>query len=187
MTNRPIRKKIRLENYDYSGNGAYFVTICTKDKMCILWDNRDKYEPVKHDSIKQNIPVGTAIGRPQNTGRIRLSEYGRYVKEALNAVNEHYPAVFVDKYVIMPNHVHVIFRIDTRTFSDNGGRPMAVPTISTVVNQLKGAVSRKSGFHVWQGRFYDRIIRNEREYSAFWEYIEANPENWESDELFIQG
>ena len=60
MTNRPIRKKIRLENYDYSGNGAYFVTICTKDKMCILWDNRDKYEP-----LKQSVPlVGAHSVRP---------------------------------------------------------------------------------------------------------------------------
>ena len=41
----PTRKDIRLKNYDYSQNGAYFVTICTKNKMCIFWENNDKYKP----------------------------------------------------------------------------------------------------------------------------------------------
>ena len=141
----PQRKDIRLNNYDYSRNGAYFVTICTKNKMCILWDNNDKYRPISSNieaTEKQN--VGTAIGRPRN--KIKLSEYGRYAKESLNNINDHYPMVYVDKYVIMPNHIHVILRIDKPLDFELGGRPMAVPTISTVINQFKGYVSKKSGF-----------------------------------------
>ena len=180
---KPVRKDIRLDNYDYSRSGAYFVTICTKDKMCIFWDNNDKYRPIPPEN--ENLNVGTAIGRPNKT-QIRLSEYGRYVKEALNAINQHYPTVYVDKYVIMPNHIHVILRIDRPYGSETGGRPMAVPTISTVINQFKGYVSKKSGFHVWQGRFYDRVLRNEQEYRGAWQYIENNPANWENDELFCK-
>ena len=182
---RPQRKDIRLDNYDYSRSGAYFVTICTRNKMCIFWDNNDKYRPISSNieaTEKQN--VGTAIGRPRN--KIKLSEYGRYVKESLNNINDHYPMVYVDKYVIMPNHIHVILRIDKPLDFELGGRPMAVPTISTVINQFKGYVSKKSGFHVWQGRFYDRVLRNEWEYRNAWQYIENNPENWENDELFCK-
>ena len=196
----PTRKDIRLKNYDYSQNGAYFVTVCTKNKMCIFWENNDKYKPFTAENGDENNQhnvdttnesdvlhpnVGTAIGRPQTKQKIHLSEYGKYVKEALNSVNQHYPMVYVDKYVIMPNHIHVIIRIDNSKYIDIGGRPMAVPTISTVINQLKGYVSKKSGFHVWQGRFHDRILRNEHEYYGAWQYIESNPTNWENDELFI--
>ena len=180
----PVRKNIRLDNYNYSRNGAYFVTICTQNKMCIFWDNNDKYKPIPTENSNVT-PVGTAIGRPYNT-KIRLSEYGRYVKEALNAINQHYPIIYVDKYVIMPNHIHVILRIDRPCELKVGGRPMAVPTISTVINQFKGYVSKKSGFHVWQGRFYDRILRNEWEYRGAWQYIENNPAEWENDELFCK-
>ena len=108
------------------------------------------------------------------------------LKESLNNINDHYPMVYVDKYVIMPNHIHVILRIDKPLDFELGGRPMAVPTISTVINQFKGYVSKKSGFHVWQGRFYDRVLRNEWEYRNAWQYIENNPENWENDELFCK-
>ena len=182
----PVRKDIRLDDYDYSRNGAYFVTICTKNKMCIFWDNNDKYKPIspEHPAKSKYPPVGTAIGRPQDDKKIHLSEYGRYVKEALNLVNKKHSMVFVDKYVIMPNHIHVIFRINRPIDFEIGGRPMAVPTISMVINQMKGYVSRKSGFHVWQGRFYDRVLRNDLEYRGAWQYIENNPANWESDELF---
>ena len=180
MTNRPIRKKIRLENYDYSGNGAYFVTICTKDKMCILWDNRDKYGP-----LKQSVPlVGAHSVRPKMSGKIHLSEYGKCVKMGLKNINVHYPMVFTDKYVIMPNHIHVIIRI-SNDVADR--RTVCAPTLSLIIKQFKEYVTKQIGFSIWQKSFYDRIIRNEREYSAFREYIEANPENWESDELFIQG
>ncbi|WP_295066934.1 transposase [Ruminococcus sp.] len=178
----PQRKDIRLHNYDYSRNGAYFVTICTRNKMCIFWDNNDKYKPIPPEN--GNLGVGTAIGRPQDDKKIHLSKYGRYVKEALNLVNKKHSMVFVDKYVIMPNHIHVIFRVDKPLDFELSGRPMAVPTISTVINQFKGYVSKKSGFHVWQGRFYDRVLRNDWEYRNAWQYIENNPENWENDELF---
>ena len=80
---RPVRKDIRLDNYDYSRNGAYFITICTKNKMCIFWDNNDKYKP-----IADNQPpiVGAASRRPQNNDKkIHLSEYGKIVKSEVDS------------------------------------------------------------------------------------------------------
>ena len=87
---RPVRKDIRLDNYDYSRNGAYFITICTKNKMCIFWDNNDKYKP-----IADNQPpiVGAASRRPQNNDKkIHLSEYGKIVKNELYKI----PTIYSD-------------------------------------------------------------------------------------------
>ncbi len=81
----------------------------------------------------------------------------------------------------MPNHIHLIIVLNAYSES---GPPKAAPTIGSIINKFKGSVSKKSGFHVWQRSFYDRIIRNEQEYRAFWKYIETNPMTWENDELF---
>ncbi len=180
--NVPVRKSIRLHGYDYSRNGAYFVTVCTKNKQHYFWKNNDKYKPISPYGNGDTI-VGTAIGRPQTARKIRLSEHGWYVKKALQNINKIYPMVFVDKFVIMPDHIHVIIRIDRAYDVNSGGRPMAVPTIAMVINQFKGYVSKRAGFHVWQSRFNDHIIRNENEYAAYWRYIEENPANWENDDL----
>lgn len=144
---RPERKIIRLNGYDYSRNGVYFVTICTKDRMCIFWENNGVYRPVTDDIAESdNDPtasVGTANGRPPCSDKIHLSEY---VRARLDEIHFHYPMVCVDKYVIMPNHIHVILRIAASFVPEAGGRPMAVSTISRIINQFKGAVSKKSRF-----------------------------------------
>ncbi|WP_028513990.1 transposase [Ruminococcus flavefaciens] len=179
---RPVRKDIRLDNYDYSRNGAYFITICTKNKMCIFWDNNDKYKP-----IADNQPpiVGAASRRPQNNDKkIHLSEYGKIVKNELYKIPTIYSdIVFIPKFVIMPNHVHLILVVNN---DNNNGRRNAAPTVSRIMNQFKGCVSRQSGFSVWQKSFYDRVLRNEWEYRNAWQYIENNPINWENDELFCK-
>jgi len=166
----PIRKEHRLKNYDYSQCGAYFITICTKDRKYIFWNNYDI------------LNVGAAFGGPY--GKISLTEYGKIVKNELKKIPSIYPdVVFIPKFVIMPNHIHLIIVLNT--YSENGP-PKAAPTVGSIINKFKGTVSKKCGFHVWQKSFYDRVIRNEHEYSAFWKYIETNPMNWESDELFTK-
>lgn len=166
----PIRKEHRLKNYNYSQCGAYFITICTKDRKYIFWNNYDI------------LNVGAAFGGPY--GKISLTEYGKIVKNELKKIPLIYPdVVFIPKFVIMPNHIHLIIVLNT--YSENGP-PKAAPTVGSIINKFKGTVSKKCGFHVWQKSFYDRVIRNEHEYSAFWKYIETNPMNWESDELFTK-
>ncbi len=165
----PHRKDIRLKNYDYSRNGAYFVTICTHNRKYIFWKNYDTYR------------VGAAFGGPHE--KILLTEYGKIVKDELMRIPSIYTdVVFIPKFVIMPNHIHLIIVINSY---NEKGPPKAAPTIGRIINMFKGAVSKKSGFRVWQKSFYDHIIRNNEEYRIYWQYIESNPENWENDELFI--
>lgn len=77
----------------------------------------------------------------------------------------------------MPNHVHLLLQINTNA----DGRPMVAPTISTVVQQLKGIVSKQIGHSIWQKLFHDHVIRNAADYTKIWEYIENNPLQWKLD------
>lgn len=148
-TELPKRKRIRLETYDYASSGAYFVTICIYDRVAMLWEQ-----------------VGADIIRPQE-----LSKYGRIVESAILSLSDHYENVTVDKYCIMPDHVHMILFIH----SEVNGRMISTPTLSTIVGQMKRWVSRRIGFSMWQKSFYDRIIRDEEEYKQIWKYIDENP------------
>lgn len=94
----PRRKKIRLEGYDYSANGLYFVTICVTEKYQVLWEN-----------------VGANSVRPLTSNEIlhpKLSVTGKLVKRKLTEIAEHYPDVFVEMSCIMPDHVHIIIKIE---------------------------------------------------------------------------
>lgn len=159
----PKRKPNRLINYDYSQVGAYFITVCTKDKQKLFWNN-----------------VGARIAREPYEVTYELSEYGEIVNSAIQNIRIHYPSVSVDNYVIMPNHIHLLISVR----GDESGRPMGAPTISTVINQLKGYVSKQIGFPVWQKLFYDHIIRGIQDYEEIWQYIDENPAKWETDDFY---
>ncbi|MBE5812628.1 MAG: transposase [Clostridiales bacterium] len=154
------RKNIRLKEYDYSRNGAYFITICTKDKKQVFW----------------NI-VGADIIRP---GNYVLSKYGQIADNVIIDIPNHYNNIFVDKYVIMPNHIHLILKIERNI----NGRIISAPTISTVVGQMKRKISKLVGFDIWQKSFYDHIIRNQHDYQQIWKYIDDNPLKWELDKYY---
>ena len=113
MNELPKRKHIRIEDYDYSTPGAYFITACINDRKPILWN------------------VGAATCRPN------LSKIGSVVETAILQIPVHYPAVSVDKYCVMPDHIHMILSINT----DEDGRQVAAPTVSTVVGHMKLWVS----------------------------------------------
>ncbi len=155
----PRRKPNRLEGYDYSQNGAYFITLCIKDRRPVLWH------------------VGARIARPLSDGH--LSAHGLVVKAAIENITAHYQTISVDKYVIMPNHVHLILTIN------DDGRAMRAPTISTVINQMKGYVTKQIRVSFWQKLFHDHIIRNELEYQKIWAYIDTNPLNWKDDCYYV--
>ena len=157
MDKLPTRKTNRLKDYDYSQNGAYYITICTKDKQKMLWEQT----------------VGARIARPP------LTSVGKTVENAISGISIHYPMIEVDKYVVMPNHIHMILLID-----DNG-RALRAPTISTVINQMKGYVTKQIGCSIWQKLFHDHIIRNEHDYLRIWQYIDENPVKWVDDEYFV--
>ena len=87
-----------------------------------------------------------------------LSKYGEVVSEELLYLSTAYENVVLDKVVIMPNHVHMILKLK------ESGRAQLAPTISHIIQQFKGAVTKRIGFPVWQKGFYDHIIRNEADY-----------------------
>ena len=154
----PCRKNIRLQGYDYSQAGYYFVTICVKDG---------------HEMLGK--VVGAAICRP----RVELSLEGKVVDNAIGNIQVIYPHVVVDKYVIMPNHIHLILSV----YDFKGGRQVAAPTtaVQTVIGNMKRYVSMQIGFSIWQKSFHDRIIRNEDEYQKICHYIDQNPARWQDD------
>lgn len=156
----PVRKQNRLTDYDYSMPNAYFITICTQGRKNLFWSN-----------------VWAISDRLQD---VPLSEYGKIVDFYIKDISNHYPAISVDSYVIMPNHIHILLQIHT----DHNGRSMIAPTISRVVRLLKGTVSKKIGFPIWQKGFYDHVIRSDTDYLETWNYIEGNPSKWREDKLY---
>ena len=183
MNESPVRKNIRLKNYDYSSIGYYFITICVKDRKEILWSE----------------PEGACIAHPS------LSIIGEVVEKAIRNIPNIYKSINIDKYVIMPNHIHFIMIIGEGCGPDHptiggsdhltigvqdhptiGGRAMRAPTISTIVNQMKGYVSKQLGYSIWQKLFYDHVIRSESEYQDIWQYIDNNPVKWDEDCYYNQ-
>ena len=152
----PKRKRNRLIYYDYSKAGAYFITVCTEGRRCVL-----------------AYPVGAITDRPQT--EFALTSYGVAVDRAIKQIP--YNNVRVDEYVIMPNHVHLLIVL----LPTENGRSMIAPTINNIVRHIKAYVSREIGHTVWQKSFHDHVIRNRRSYQKIREYIKNNPVTWEND------
>ncbi len=149
-----------MENFDYSLPGACFVTVCTHGRENILSN------------------VGAIIDRPPE---IILSPYGKIVEDAINNISKTYPALSVENYVIMPNHIHLLLFIH----ADENGRPMVAPTVSRIVQQMKGYVTKRIGRSIWQKSFHDHVIRGGDDYVEHQKYILDNPMKWQFDELYV--
>ena len=106
-----------------------------------------------------------------------LSEIGKLVDFEINKISSIYDTVLIDKYVVMPNHIHMIIMI----LSDEYGRPQVAPTVSRIVMQFKGSISKQIGFPVFQRSYHAHIIRNQSDYDEIWQYIDENPLKWQSD------
>ena len=162
--NLPIRKPTRLKDYDYSSAGAYFITICTHNRKNIL-----------------SKIVGEGSPLPQ------LTTNGKLAEEYVLKINEKYPCVKIDKYVIMPNHMHLILRID------NDGRGNPSPTVSNVVGWLKYSITKQinrnhdtAGNIIFQRSFHDHVIRDYDDYLKIWQYIDTNPAKWQDDCFYTE-
>ena len=153
----PLRKPNRLKEYDYSAPGAYFITICTKSRENIFWKN-----------------VRASIAHPED---VILTEQGNIADEAIRSIPSHYPNITVDRYVVMPNHIHLLLQIHT----DKDGRCLHTPAISVVIQQMKGYVTKQLGYSIWQKLYHDHVVRGEKDYRKIWEYIENNPVKWTED------
>jgi len=187
------RRSIRLKGYDYSADGLYFITICTKER---------------------NHYFGRVID-----GKMVLNERGQIVKnEWLNTINVRKDEVILHEYIVMPNHFHAIVEIcrvgvshttqihtpqshtpdDGLTTSDRGvcdtmnrgvcDTPLRSPskTLGSIVRGFKSAVTKQIGFPVWQRNYHEHIIRNTNAFTKISNYILNNPAQWHCD-MFNNG
>ena len=140
------RKEHRLSGYDYSRPGAYFVTLCVKEKRNLFWD----------ENAMQNH-------------RMVLTDTAHIAIGALEQIPEHYPNTAVDLYAIMPDHIHVLLVIKPT-------QEMNPPDLGRIIRQFKGVVTKQLGYSPWQKLYFERIIRNEEDYWITRRYIRTNPE-----------
>ncbi|ABK98893.1 transposase [Pelobacter propionicus] len=161
------RRSIRLQGYDYTQAGAYFVTVCARNRECLF---------------------GGIVN-----GDMRLNDAGRIVADSWEWLAEQYDHVSLDEYVVMPNHAHGIIVI---TDDCRGGSRTAPTGIRKPIGRLVGAfktVSTKginelcetAGRKLWQRNYWEHIVRNEPELNRIREYIHNNPAQWELDSLNV--
>jgi putative transposase len=172
----PVRRSIRLPHFDYSQPAAYFLTICTHEKQCLL---------------------GAIVG-----AEVALGARGRIVDECWREIPTHFPNVEVPTHVVMPNHLHGIVVLRRRVTSQAPGdsRPaenaaprrigaLGTGSIPAIVRSFKAITTRRvrerlgeSALALWQRSYYERVIRNEDEFRKTSEYIRLNPARWAFDE-----
>ena len=156
------RKPNRLSGFDYSQTGAYFITICTKDRQCILsqiTDGEKKYD--------ENVGEGLRA-LPQ----VKLSDIGKKVEQSILFIETTYGCYRVARYVIMPNHIHLLI---TKSHPAGGHGD---PPLQDMIGRLKSYTTKQYGSILWQRSFYDHIIRNEQDYTEHLQYIDQNPTKW---------
>ena len=202
------RKTTRLQGADYN-NGAFFLTICTKDRNCIL---------------SHIVGTGVLDGPEKTTDvidcpEVKLTRYGEIAKKYINQLNDFYNNISVESYVIMPDHIHIMLLVtnengvsetpmrSSRTPTESSRTPMGpsrtpmgpsrtpmgpsrtpVPTVQNTVvarflSTFKRFCNKEYGMNIWQYRSYDHIIRNKQDYEEHLRYIYENPLRWYYNEL----
>lgn len=161
----PKRKNIRLSGYDYSGAGGYFVTICTHQHICALSRIRDG-------------------GQFERAG-IELTDVGSIAEEVLIRMSAQY-AIPVDAYVIMPNHIHMILRIEEQAKNNITIGRFVGAFKSLVAKQWREACDERGSImgKLWQRNYYEHILRNRQDYLEKRKYIDENPDKWQMDDMY---
>jgi REP element-mobilizing transposase RayT len=168
------RRSIRVNQYDYTQPGGYFITLVTLNRYCLFGNIMD--------------------------GLMRLSDLGQIAFECWRAIPEHFPNVELGASVVMPNHVHGIILItdgrgtiyrapttgDRAPTTEQFQKPIP-GSIPTIVRTYKAAVTRRIGrehglTNIWQRNYYEHVIRNNEELNRIHLYIESNPLNWYADD-----
>lgn len=166
------RKPTRLRNFDYSTTGAYFITICTRDRMKIL-SEITRENLTSTNKTNDSRSVGEVLAPPAP----KLFPIGEIVEEQISDLEERYKDILIDEYVIMPDHIHLILMIK------NAGGASTSPTVNDIIRTFKSLTSRicKQRFgieNLFQRSFYDHVIRNQKDYETRKKYILENPIKW---------
>ena len=167
---------VRAKWWDYTNNGSYFVTICTKDRQHFF------------GNIVETPKLGV-------TAKMELNEIGELAQKFWMEIPQHFPFVVLDEFVVMPNHVHGIICI-SKTVPQNRNAPKlgastdakknwSPGSLGVIINQYKRICTihaRKiNPQFAWQTRFYDVIIKNEKSLNNIRRYIKMNPAKWQRD------
>lgn len=184
----PQRKHPRLKNKALYEKGYFFITFCTKERKKIL--STINRHAVMHPINNQKSPFDTYL--------TELSTYGKIVDQYIKNIPIVYTNVFVDSYVIMPNHIHMIIIISSG--SVNKIKEIAMceksttdslsplyplrTTLFTVIRSLKTMVTKQIGESIWQTSFHEHIIRDIFDYENIAKYISENPKIWELDRYY---
>jgi len=147
----PCRHVIRLRKYDYRTPGAYFFTVCTSRRECVLGD-------IDADGMHLN-----------NVGNIVLSVW--------NGLPEHYPSAVFDSFIIMPNHLHGIVLLQDKAHSLSD----IVGALKSFSSRRYNEIFPPPDKPLWQRAYYEHVIRNDDDLTETREYILNNPLNWEID------
>jgi REP element-mobilizing transposase RayT len=179
---RFIIKSSRIKNWDYSTPGIYFITLCTED----------------HEHLFGKI----------NEGKMIYSKNGEIAVGCLKNINKHFDNVCLKAFVVMPNHVHILFHVETHhgaSLQDNRRvglvkynhcnhpdyflrlNEFSNQKVPVIIKQYKSSVKRFANFNkiffAWQTRYFDEIIEDEKRFNTIKYYIRNNPKNWDKDKL----
>ncbi len=163
------RRSPRLRDFDYTQDGAYFVTICT-------------------------YRLAPIFGRVVDDA-VLLNHLGSLVNEEWQKTAEIRPAVEVDFYVVMPNHIHGILFISEshRACQTIGNATLRANSIGSIIAQFKSVVTKRSrklanppSLPIWKRNYYDHIVRNEKDLDRIRQYIMSNPARWSEDRYFAE-
>lgn len=160
----------RLKGYDYGAHGAYYVTICTKDRLHYFGE------------IIESVETG-------NCPPLQPTIMGKIALEYWSQIPQHFPFVELDEFTVMPNHIHGILFFNKPDKQDWLPNKFGIQsqTLGSVIRGFKSSVKRYANDnHIefnWQTRFHDEIIRDEKAMNNIRRYIVNNPLNWINDEL----
>ena len=168
-----LKRSVRLSTGDYSWNAAYFITICTQ--------NREHF-------------FGEVINK-----EMKLSGIGNLAIQFWEEILEHFSFVFLDEFIVMPNHIHGIIIIDKpandapftekpKVITQGRFQNCGKNSISAIIGSYKSAVSKSAHFinldFAWQSHFHDHIICDEDSFKRIKFYIRNNPKNWKEDKFY---
>ncbi len=206
----PKRKRNRLDYYDYNSCGMYFLTLCTAERRNLFWDD------VGANIVRPQDVILSKIGKivEKAIDNISMAYSGVIVEAYVIMPNHiHLLLLFEDlengRTMFAPTRDGCGIVEQERSCCRNGrtmfaptrddcgiveqersccrnGRTMFAPTVSRIVKQLKGFVSKRIGFAVWQKSFYDHVIRNQQDCYEHLRYIEENPLKWNLDKLYME-
>jgi putative transposase len=148
------RQSIRLNGYDYSTSGAYFITICTHEREHLFGDIANE--------------------------KMEFNTFGDIARSHWQQLSQHHPHIIMDESILMPNHLHGILILESSIDYKKSISEIirCFKTFSAkAINKERGL----RGIPVWQRSYYDRIIRNELELEHVRQYIINNPRNWDAD------